>query len=73
MLWRLDSLPTEDPEHSDNFNSLTQAKALFALAYPSGNVFIERRQGVLWRVTRNEVVGVTWNGSAYQVKVSSSG
>ena len=72
---RLDSLPVDDPEHDDNFTNLAQAEAFFATLYPAGNVFIERRQGVLWRVTRNEVVGVTWDAvnSVYNVKVSTIG
>ena len=72
---RLDSLPTEDPEHADNFQNLRQAEDFYATKYPAGNAFPEQRQGVLWRVTRPEVVEITWDAvnSVYNVKVSVVG
>ncbi len=36
-------------------------------------VFKERVQGKWWLVTRTEIVSITWDGSAYQVKVSDNG
>ena len=67
---RLDSLPLDDPER--NFKNLSEAQAFFASEYPAGNVFIEKRTGALWRITRNEVVSITWD-VAYDVKVSTVG
>jgi len=36
-------------------------------------VFKERVQGKWWLVARSETVVVTWDGAAYQVKVSDNG
>ncbi len=73
----LDDLPVEDPEHRDNFNNFKQVETFFENLYPAGNVTVEVRQpgNQWWRVTRNEVVSVTWDAvnSVYNVKVSTVG
>ncbi len=73
----LDDLPVEDPEHRDNFTNFNQAETFFEDLYPAGNVTVEVRQpgNQWWRITRSEIVRVTWDAvnSVYIVKVSTVG
>ncbi len=69
----LSDLPVDDPEHRDNFQNLNAAKEFFAALY-GNKVFIETRPpgNQFWRITRIEVVRITWDAvnSVYNVKVS---
>lgn len=61
-------LPLDDPERDFRARD-------FEDLYPAGNVFLERRGPNLIRVTRNEVVRISWDSvnSVYNVGVSTVG
>ena len=61
-------LPLDDPERDFRAQD-------FETLYPAGNVFLERRGPDVIRVTRNEVVRITWDSvnSVYNVGVSTVG